>query len=158
MSGKREYEAAVAALYAHYMSEEEKRIGEEIGIAGCEEEEEGIGEKGKGNISASPERIKITGKEEKIESVREKRRKIRQRSEFLDTSLAEESSRLTAVLERVANALVPVSATTSEKPEPLAEATELRLRTLEARLENAQGALEEVKGNTMEILKILQQK
>ena len=84
----------------------------------------------------------------------------------MDASLAEKSSRLTVILECVNTALVPATGT-SEPPtgkpsdvqmstEP--EKTETRFKSLETRLGTAEEALEKVKGNTIEILKILQQK
>ena len=163
MQGKRSYQAAISALDAHYADEEEKdENGTSSRCDGYGEGELGLGEK----VVSTGSHSRAAVKEEKIETLRDKRRKIKERGERLDASLAEESSRLTGILERVATALVPATGT-SDPPtgqpsdvqmptEP--EKTETRFKSLETRLGTAEEALEEVKGNTVEILKILQQK
>ncbi|PUU78289.1 hypothetical protein B9Z19DRAFT_1065157 [Tuber borchii] len=104
-------------------------------------------------------------KEEKIETLRDKRRKIKEWGDRLDASLAEENSRLTGILERVATALVPtgIGSTPPGQPSDIQLPAELEknetwFELLQARLETAEEALEKVKGNTVEILRIPQQK
>jgi len=168
MQGKRSYQAAISVLDAHYAGEEEK--DEKGTSSGCESlkngghwgSEQGLGEK---RVSTSSHSRAVV-KEEKIETLRDKRRKIKERGEYLDASLAEESSRLTGILERVATALVPATSTSNtstSQPSDVQistelEKTETRFKSLETRLGTAEETLEEVKGNTAEILKILQQK
>jgi len=112
------------------------------------------------------------GKQEKADTLRDKRRKIRERGELLDTRLAEESTRLTTVLERVANTLIllkditrsidlPVSESPTSEQLGLAhekEETNTRIGSLEERLGTAEVAIQEVKQNTTETLRILQSK
>ena len=165
MKGKRDYEAAISALDTHYVvgSEDEGGEGENNGGEGSER----AGDKkreGKGKSVSAQTTTKTAIKKEKVETLRDKRRKIRERGELLDASLAKESDRLTAVLERVANSLVP---DTSENKlidqdantlQERFEVTENRLKALETRLETTEQALGEVKDNTAEILRVLQSK
>ncbi|KAG0634845.1 hypothetical protein HOY80DRAFT_1058782 [Tuber brumale] len=169
MKEKRNYQAAVTALDAHYASEEEKDARDSSGR--CEslknsQDEERSQACGKDVVFTGSRSWAIV-KEEKIESIRDKRGKIKERGELLDASLAEESSRLTAVLERIASALVPTCSssdlTKQSSPDAVPmitkpDMTETRFKSLKSQLDIAEEALEEVKGNTVEILKILQQK
>jgi len=115
MRGKRSYPAAISALHAYYAGEEEK--DEKGTSSGCESlkngghggSEQGLGEKRVSTSSHSRAAVK----EEKIETLRDKRRKIKERGEYLDASLAEASSRLTAILKCVATALVPATSTSN---------------------------------------------
>ncbi|KAG0640598.1 hypothetical protein HOY80DRAFT_1116832 [Tuber brumale] len=169
MKEKRNYQAAVAVLDAYYASKEEKEARDSSGRCGSlknsqDEERSQAYEK---DVVFTGSHSRAIVKEEKIESIQDKRRKIKKRGELLDASLAEESSRLTAVLERVASALVPAcpSSDLTKQSSPDAvpmitepDMTEIYFKSLESRLDIAEEALEEVKGNTVEILKILQQK
>lgn len=164
MKGKRDYEAAMAALDAHHGIESEDE-GEEGGNdSGERSEREGHEKKEKGKSVSAQMTTKTALKKEKVETLRDKRRKIRERGELLDAGLAKESERLTAVLERVANSLVPGTSDNNSTDQSVntwqegIEVTENRLKAMETRLETTEQALEEVKNNTAEILRVLQSK
>jgi len=147
-------------------------------VVGSEEEEgggkdnggEGSGREGhekkkeKGKSVAAQTTTKTALKKERVETLRDKRRKIRERGDLLDAGLAKESDRLTAVLERVANSLVPGSSenkSTDQSANTWQESmqvTENRLKAMERRLETTEEALGEVKDNTAQILRVLQSK
>ena len=132
--------------------------GEGSGREGHEKKEE------KGKSVAAQTTTKTALKKERVETLRDKRRKIRERGDLLDAGLAKESDRLTAVLERVANSLVPGSSenkSTDQSANTWQESmqvTENRLKAMERRLETTEEALGEVKDNTAQILRVLQSK
>ncbi|KAG0123160.1 hypothetical protein HOY82DRAFT_619596 [Tuber indicum] len=131
---KRSYQSAITALDAHYASEEEKDIA---GIS---------------SGSGSLQNIEHGGVKTLL---RDKRRKIMEREEYLDASLAEESHHQTGILEQVTTDLVPAEAGTSstkfgqpgdrEKQSAQPEMTETWLKSFEKWLETAEEALENVK-------------
>lgn len=135
---------------------------ESLKYDGHGESKQGLGE----NVVSTSSHSRAAVKEEKIETLRDKRRKIKEWGEHLDASLAEKSSCLTSILERVATALPPTTSMSDIRtgqssdihmPTEL-EKMETWFKLLETRLWTAEEALEEVKGNTVEILRILQQK
>ncbi|RPA99566.1 hypothetical protein L873DRAFT_891232 [Choiromyces venosus 120613-1] len=87
LSGKQDFQAAMQALEDHKI-EEEKRVNE------------------KEDIIQVQGTTKVVKKESKVESLKDKRRKIRERGEQLDAQLAEEGDRMTSILERVTDALI----------------------------------------------------
>ena len=86
LSQKRDYQVAMLALNKHDKEEEEKEQGE--------------------STSQSGPSSKAVKREAKVESLKDKRRKIRDRGEHLDSQLAEEGNRITEILEQVASALL----------------------------------------------------
>lgn len=86
LSQKRDFQVAMLALNKHDKEEEEK-------------------EQGESTIQSGPS-SKSVKREAKVESLKDKRRKIRDRGEHLDSQLAEEGNRITEILEQVASALL----------------------------------------------------
>ncbi|RPA92773.1 hypothetical protein L873DRAFT_1847545 [Choiromyces venosus 120613-1] len=100
------------------------------------------------------------------EMLKGKRRnlKIKEWGEQLDASLAKESSHLTGILKRIATTLVPTGTSITTLPSQPSDMqlpaeldkTKMQFKSLETHLETAEQTLEKVKGNIVEILRILQ--
>lgn len=113
MKGNRYYKAAMTARDPHYVVESEK--GGEEGGNDCGEGSERMGhekweETGQCALVLVPTTTKTALTNQKVEILRDQRRKIGELEQLLDTGLAKESDRLTAILVRVANALMPGTA------------------------------------------------
>ena len=167
MKGERDYEAAMAALDAYYVVESEDKGeegGNDCGEGSEREAHEKLEEKGKSVLVSAPTTTKTALRKEKMKTLRDKRRKICEWGELLDAGFAKESDSLTAVLERVANALVPGTSDNNSTDQSAntwqesIEVTENQLKAMETRLETTEQALEEDRNNTAEIFQVLQSK
>lgn len=172
LSTKRTFQEAMSALTAH---QREKNAAPIMGPEGDEGDilPVATGSYMPGAFAGGEQTTKAAQRQQKMESVRDKRRKIRERGDYLDARQEEEGNRLTNALERVISALLPapgsgpgpfedssglsphVTSSVSEVTGSQVAATEERLGALEEKMEEIELAVEKIQKSTDEILKIL---
>jgi hypothetical protein len=97
---------------------------------------------------------KLALQEQKVENVKEKRRRIRERGEILGDSLVDEGRHMVGVLDRIADAIIPVDSSDSPLTSNLGT-VQRHIDALEHRTTAMEQAVADVQADTKEILLLL---